>query len=392
MKDDVASGSRSRWRHREYKNDIRVSWSERLWGGLFALLWFTPISAQSVPLGLPPVPTLATSVNSVKHSALQTLGKRLFFDRSLSRDGTVSCATCHLPEKAFTDGLPVAQGIERKKGTRNTPTLLNAVYLPSQFWDGRRTSLEAQAKDPFVNPFEHAFPDHAAVTTAVHQRADYAPMFAAAFGTTENAVTIDQIAGAIAAFERTLLAGDSAFDRFLYAGQSTAMSSSAKRGWELFRGRARCITCHSVDNHTAMFTDHAFHRLGVGHSKVGANLAQLTMDIARVHHDAAQLDALVLRIPAVSELGRFVVTLQPKDIGAFRTPSLRNVALTAPYMHDGSVPTLADAVDLELYYRSGEQGRPLILTPQEKSDLVAFLESLTSLSQPWRSLDNAGFH
>ena len=125
--------------------------------------------------------------------------------------------------------------------------------------------------------------------------------------------------------------------------------------------------------------------------KVGANLAQLTMDIARVHDDAAQLDALVLRMPAVSELGRFVVTLQPKDIGAFRTPSLRNVALTAPYMHDGSVPTLADAVDLELYYRSGEQGRPLILTPQEKSDLVALLESLTSLSQPWRSLVDAGF-
>jgi cytochrome c peroxidase len=184
------------------------------------------------------------------------------------------------------------------------------------------------------------------------------------------------VTAALAAFERTLLVGDSPFDRYLYGGDGKALSATAVRGLELFRGRAQCAKCHLIGEHEALLTDNLYHSVGVGLRWVQPHLAQATTRIVR--ETPAVLDQLIGADAEVAALGRFVVTKQPRDIGSFRTPSLRNVALTAPYMHDGSTATLEEALELELYYRSVELQKPLILTPAEKADLVAFLRSLTS--------------
>lgn len=184
------------------------------------------------------------------------------------------------------------------------------------------------------------------------------------------------VAQAIAAYERTLVAGNSAFDRYHYGHDKTALDAAALRGLELFRGRAQCGQCHVIGETSALFTDQQFHTLGVGFKHLEDRLVPEAIRFAKL--TAAERQKLVTSDPASAELGRFSVTLNPADLGRFRTPSLRNVAETAPYMHDGSVATLEEAVDLEVYYRGVEAGHPLILTPSEKTDLVAFLKALTS--------------
>lgn len=338
---------------------------------LTLLVW--SISLPATELGLP---DFSQSSDTPPTKAKIVLGKQLFHERRLSRDGSISCASCHIPEKAFSDGLPVAKGIGGKRGTRNTPTLLNVAYEHNLFWDGRRASLEEQAKDPFINPQEHGLKTHAQIVAIIRADPAYRQSFRQAFSVMPAAITIDHVVQAIASFERTLIAGNSPFDRYQFGAEKTAMSAEAIRGLALFTGRAQCVNCHVIGKTSATFTDNQFHTLGVGYRKIEPRLAAITMHFAQQR--GKPIDYSILSDADISELGRFAVTLNPADIAKFRTPSLRNVALTAPYMHDGSVATLEDALALEIYYRGIESNRPLILTSQERSDLIAFLQALSS--------------
>ena len=311
-------------------------------------------------------------------ASLVALGRKLFFDKRLSANGTISCASCHIPTKAFADGKALAIGINDQVGTRNTPSLLNVKFNTSFFWDGRQATLENQALDPILNPREHGIVDLANMLNIIQRDSSYQRQFSATFPKEQSDISPQQVAIAISAFERTLVAANSPFDRFYFKGDESAISAAAKRGLKLFQGSAKCITCHSFDKQGALFTDNDFHQLGVGISRISNDLPELTKRIVKLKEQNLSLDPTILHDAKLAELGRFVATLRPLDIGRFRTPSLRNVALTAPYMHDGSIATLAEAVELELYYRSTELGYPLILTPAEKDDLVQFLESLSS--------------
>jgi cytochrome c peroxidase len=347
--------------------------------GLF--LWVSRPSAYAsdnpISLGLPPISV--TNLDSKGWSKVR-LGKELFFDARLSLDGTISCASCHKPERAFSDGRAVAAGVDAQRGTRNTPGLLNVGYNATEFWDGRRESLEEQALDPLTNPIEHGLASNGEVVGRIRADQQYVQEFRAAFPFSTDAVTSDHVAEAIGSYERTLIAGGSAFDRFFYGKEKTALSTSAQRGLILFRGTAECSSCHIIGKASALFTDQNFHSVNIGLSRIAARLAGLTSRVVALREAGERVDAAILSDPDISELGRFVVTLDPGDIGKFRTPSLRNVALTAPYMHDGSVGTLREAVERELYRHDRREARPLILTPQEKQDLVAFLNALTSPS------------
>lgn len=327
---------------------------------------------QWIPKGLPADlwELLIPPENPVTPEKVE-LGRRLYFDTRLSKDGTVSCATCHDPAKGFSDGKKVSDGVGGKKGARNSPTVLNSVFNEMQFWDGRAMSLEEQAKGPMTNPVEMAMDSHDVVVGVIKDDPAYAAEFQKIFGRTP---TIDDVVAAIASFERTVVSGNSKFDRFI-AGDKTAMDESARRGWELWNGKARCNTCHPFGDVTPNFSDNKFHNIGV---------AAKNRDFAALARQAASVkDPQELAFHAeFTELGRYVVTKQPKDIGAFKTPGMRDVALTAPYMHDGSEATLMDVVNF--YVRGGEPNPyldggivPLELTEQEKQDLVAFMEALT---------------
>jgi len=309
------------------------------------------------------------------------LGRDLYFDKRLSVDNTVSCATCHDPKTAFAESKIVAEGIGGKKGARNSPTVLNAMFNVEQFWDGRAKTLEEQAKGPLTNPIEMGMPSHDAVVERVKQVPEYAKRFQEVFG---GPVNIDNIARAIASFERTQLSGDSPFDRF-NAGDKGAINEQAQRGFELFKGKGRCITCHEFNASSPFFTDFKYHNIGVG-MKASGNFESLARQVQQMAQDrrltAESLDRLSLS-QGFSELGRFLVTREPKDIGAFKTPPLRDIELTAPYMHDGSQKTLREVIDF--YNKGGETNpnldggiRKLDLTDQEISDLEAFLKTLTS--------------
>lgn len=304
------------------------------------------------------------------------LGKRLFFDARLSADGKTHCASCHQPEKAFSDGIRVSQGTAGRTGTRNAPSLINVAFVSSLFWDGRRDTLEAQALDPFTNPNEHGLVSHDVLVKKVDTDETYRKAFASVFGSgKESAITAKRISQAISAFLRSLVAGGSPVDRYLYGGEKNALTPAATRGLELFRGRAGCAECHVIGVHDALLSDGKFHSLGVGMEDIRARLAVLA---TRAMQHNAPLDHIVLQDAELAELGRFLVTRDPRDIGKYKTPSLRNVALTAPYMHNGKIATLEEAVEREIYYRGFTTNRPLIVTPSEKEDLVAFLKSLTS--------------
>ena len=326
-----------------------------------------------------PVNAASSSVAVSSRAALIPLGQALFFDARLSRDGSTSCSTCHLPARYFSDGLATSRGVAGAVGSRNAPSLLNVAQIDSQFWDGRAQTLEQQAVLPLVNPREMDMASLQAVVDVVRRAPDYRPLFARAFGVRDaGAIRIDMIAAALAAYERSLNVEDSPFDRAAFGARSGALSRQAERGRQLFIGAARCAACHLVGPDAATFTDNQFHSLSIGLQPLADRLAALTLGVAELRRQGRSPDEIVLANREFAALGRFVVTLAPTDLGAFRTPGLRNVAMTAPYMHDGSVATLAEAVDDEVYYRSSESGHPLLLTPTERGDLVAFLESLTS--------------
>jgi cytochrome c peroxidase len=272
------------------------------------------------------------------------LGRRLFNDRGLSRDGSTSCATCHQQNRAFSDGRRVAIGVNGATGIRNSPSLVNRGYNQTLFWDGRAASLEQQVIEPLVNPREmKSTPEH--VTDYVRRK--YRRDFEAAFG---HGPEYGDVARALASYVRTIQSGNSRFDRFR-EGRVNTLTTSERAGMLLFHSKAGCSSCHVGPN----LTDDAFHNTGVA------------------FRDGKYLDA-----------GRFDVSHAEADMGAFRTPGLREVARTAPYMHDGSIGTLEDVV--EYYNRGGNMNprldsvlRPLHLTPAEKANLVAFLRVLTGV-------------
>ena len=308
------------------------------------------------------------------------LGKKLYFDTRISTDGSVACVTCHDPRSGFADprGKPTSAGVGGAVGTRNSPTVLNAAFLASQFWDGRAPTLEEQAVQPLVNSIEHGFANQAAVLAKLKTLGEYPPLFQAAFGSQE--ISTQRVGQAIASFERTLLSLDAPIDRFL-AGDAKAISASAQRGWELFNAKARCNTCHGRIDVLPLFTDDLFHNIGVGVKQI--DFPAVARRAAAAVAAGKSIDELALGNAEASALGRFLVTREQKDLGAFKTSQLRNVALTAPYMHDGSEATLLDVI--EFYDRGGDDNpyldggmRPLALTDQEKADLVALMETFTS--------------
>ena len=274
------------------------------------------------------------------------LGRKLFFDKSLSIDGTVSCSTCHLPERAFSDPNRVSIGVRSRTGTRQSPTLVNRVFSQAQFWDGRATSLEQQAVVPITNPVEMGNPDINDVLKRLRRDPAYVDSFKLAFP--ENgSISAEHLGQAIASFERTILAGNSPFDRFSN-GDKDAISNSALRGYRLFFGKALCSQCHLSFN----FTDELYHNLGVG------------------------------SLAGKPDQGRFSVMKTDGSQGAMKTPTMRELVRTAPYMSDGSLKTLEEVID---FYDKGCQPnrwlspkiKPLNLTSEEKSDLVEFLKSLS---------------
>jgi cytochrome c peroxidase len=317
------------------------------------------------------------------------LGERLFNDQRFSSTKKISCASCHDAKLGFATHLKVAVGINGLKGTRNSPTVENAAFNQLQFWDGRSPSLEDQALHPFVNPVEMGLADHEPILKTIRDDKDYREAFKQVFNLTPEKIGIQHVTMAIAAFERTLIDGGSRFDRWYYNGEKT-LNASEIRGFQVFVGNGRCVSCHMVEQTSALFTDHKFHNIGVGINRVPqADIDRLTQEYLRAQYSHETVDKKVLTDTKSSELGRFAVTRQIPDMGAFKTPTLRNIALTAPYMHDGSLKTLDDVV--EHYNRGGASSdkekinpylsggiRPLNLTGQEKRDLVAFMRALTS--------------
>ncbi len=307
------------------------------------------IPIDRVPLGLdepPPPPE-----NSPLTEERAALGRRLFFDPRLSRDSTVACASCHRPDHGFATSDPVAVGIEGRRGTRNAPSLLNRAWGEQQFWDGRAATLEAQALEPITNPLEF---DHTVEGVLERLRDDpsYVTSFRAAFGgdANESPVISENLARALASFVRTLRGGESPLDRFQAAENYDALSDEARQGLWIFESRGKCWRCHSGPN----LTDEKFHNTGIAH------------------------------LQAEPDQGRSGVTQDRADRNKFKTPSLRGVARTPPYMHDGSLATLRDVV---LYYSRGgnlaapglaPELDPLDLTEREVGFLVALLEVMSS--------------
>jgi cytochrome c peroxidase len=334
-------------------------------------------------VGLPTAATRASiPTDNPQTPEKVALGQQLFFDAHLSADGTIACSTCHDPARAFTDGKAVSAGIGGRVGQRNSPTILNALYNTTQFWDGRAVTLEQQAALPIVNSVEMGQPNLDAAVAGIAAIPQYRQAFQSAFGSAPNGTDLVR---AIAAYERTQVAFDSPFDHYI-AGERNAIDPAARRGWELFNGRARCNKCHALSDKTrdtTNFTDNDFHNIGVlivRHNVVVlAKQAQQMLASA----DAAAVDRAAIQTD-MSALGRFLVTKKESDIAAFKTPNLRNLLLTAPYFHDGSQATLWDVVD---HYNKGaglnnpyldEDIVPLALNEREIDDLVAFMASLTS--------------
>ena len=315
-----------------------------------------PPVAIVAPLGLPPVPIPADNPPT---AAAIALGRKLFYDPRLSLDGTIACSNCHEPSHDFTDGASVSEGVGGSKGVRNAPTILNSAYLPFQFWDGRAISLEEQAAGPIVNPVEMKNENHKAAVGRLEVEPAYKPMFINAFGSAD--ITIGRVENAIASFERTALTGKSPFDRYQFGGDTHALTAAQIRGLAVFvdPSRGNCAVCHSISDHYALFTDGKFHNTGEGVTEAGD----------------------------FSDVGRYHETKVATDTGAFLTPTLRNIARTAPYMHDGHLKTLDQVVD---FYAGQGNSNPYLdpemkrihLSGQDRTDLVQFLGSLTGEVSP----------
>ena len=331
------------------------------------------------PLGLPDVPV--PEHNPVTVDKVR-LGRKLFFDRRLSANNTVSCAMCHIPEQGFSQNelrLPV--GIEGKTVRRNAPTIYNTAYLERLFHDGREISLENQVWAPLLARNEMGNVSIGVVVEKINRLDDYGEQFMRVFRRGPDMQTIGM---ALASYERMLVSANSPFDRWYYGNEESAVSASVRRGFEVFRGKGRCIACHVVTQDFALFTDGRFHNTGIGYfatmKPVDAAFEVLLAPGQTEHVEPDLMTTTGTR--SISDLGRYEVTVDPDDRWRYRTPTLRNVELTAPYMHDGSLATLRDV--LEFYNRGGlpNEGldpliEPLGLSDKEIEDLLAFLQSLT---------------
>lgn len=338
-----------------------------------------PASAHGAhpALGLPPDAAPAAAPDRI------ALGRRLFMDRRLSPNDTMSCAMCHVPEQGFTvNELATAVGLEGRSLKRNAPTLLNAGLPRTLFHDGRSPSLEHQVWGPLLARDEMGNGTRAAAVRRVARISGYRQQFRRAFP--GRGLTPDTLAAALAAYERSLVAADSPFDRFRYGGEPAALTPAALRGVVLFEGRAGCASCHRIERDHASFTDHEFHDTGVSALARARRHQGHTVQLAPGQFTTLSHEDVVAAFGDDSaDDGRKEHTGRLEDRDRFKTPSLRNVALTAPYMHDGSLATLEAVVD---HYAGGGSGRPgqdprirpLGLTPAEKADLVAFLHALTS--------------
>jgi cytochrome c peroxidase len=390
--------------------------------GLAALLVAVAASAQAQPpgragdaaFGLPQAPA-----HRIATEAQRELGRKIFFDRRLSSNGTMSCGMCHVPEEGFTSNASqLALGLEGRSLARNAPTLINVAWQASLFHDGRATSLERQAWDPLLHPHEMGNRSRVQVLDKLRRLDDYAIRFERAYpGRGLGRATLGH---ALAAYERSLVAADSPFDRWFHGGgprtleqraysdrtleqraysdrtleqraysnrtleqrapSEPTLNERARAGYELFVGRARCATCHTIDARGSLFTDGAFHVTGAGQRVQASYDVPLAAGVS-TRVDASTLASFAFKVD--DDPGRFAVTKASGDRRAFKTPSLRNVALTAPYMHDGSLATLDEVIDF--YDRGGGDvpGKSPVITPlalrtEDKAALRAFLESLTS--------------
>ena len=305
------------------------------------------------------------------------LGQLLFFDKRLSKDGTRSCASCHDPRYGFAEQLPTSLGVDGHRAPRNAPTLMNAALQTRLFWDGRVATLEEQAAAPILNPHEMGMPDEASVVARVREVEEYGLLFELAYG---RAPEFEDIMRALAAFQRTLVFLDAPFDAFR-SGDEDAISEDARAGLELFQ--EHCTSCHPISLREPLLSDGNFHNVGVGfdrhdHQAIGR---EAFPKVRARDRDPSSADMAAL-VAAYGELGRALISKLEYQVGAFRTAPLRNVALTAPYMHDGSMQTLWDVV---AHYNEGgtkntwqdPQIRPLELTEQQVDQVVAFLFTLT---------------
>ena len=340
-----------------------------------------------IPLGLPPVPIPEANPQTPEKIAL---GDKLFNDKRFSSTGEVNCATCHDEKKVFTDSpLKVSEGINKLTGTRNSPTVVNSAYFKTLFLDGRSPDLEDQALHPFVNPVEMGLKDHQPILDIVRSDPEYTRAFKKVFGKTGSSVTMKEVTQAIAAFERTKISGNSPFDQYYFGGEKDALTDQQKRGFDIFVNQGRCVSCHVIEQTQALFTDNRFYNIGVGINDIQTDVPELAGTFIKAEATASEVDIKVLTDKRSSELGRFALTRTFDDLGAFKTSTLRNIAHTAPYMHDGSLKTLPDVV---VHYNNGgvtKEGdpvndflsggiRPLNLTDEQIDDLVAFMEALTS--------------
>ncbi|PVV05904.1 MAG: photosynthetic protein synthase I, partial [gamma proteobacterium symbiont of Ctena orbiculata] len=332
------------------------------------------------PLGLSPVPV---PISNPLTSEKIALGRKLFYDRRLSLNDTFSCAMCHVPEQGFTSNeLAMAVGIEGRSVRRNSPTIYNTAYADLLFHDGREQTLEQQVWGPLLANNEMANPSVGYVLQKIRGIADYDGRFEAAFD--GRGVSMETLGMAIASYERALVSGDSSFDRWYYAGDKSALSTSARRGFELFTGKAGCSACHRIGEKHALFSDDQLHNTGLGYRE-SMGLLPETQPVVVAPGVILQIDRAVIEKvgePPPTDVGLYEVTQNPSDRWKYKTPSLRNVALTAPYMHNGTFSTLLEVVDF--YAMGGVPNelldpliRPLGLTDREKQDLVAFLQSLT---------------
>lgn len=309
-----------------------------------------PALAIHAPLGLPPVPI---PPDNPPTAASIALGRQLFYETRLSKDNSLSCASCHHPQHGFTDARELSTGVGGTLGLRHAPTLVNVAYSPVLFWDGRAKSLEEQVGSPIANTLEMN-QSHAASVAKLQEDPAYKTLFQQAFGTGD--ITMERVQNALASFERTILSGNSPFDQYEYQHRKDALTPAQIRGLAAFEDprKGNCTTCHTVGRNYALFTDGEFHNTGEGVDGSGDLI----------------------------DLGRFTITKTETDRGEFKTPTLRNVALAGPYMHDGKLKTLKDVVD---FYAGHGNSNPYLdkrmesiqLSGQDRSDLVEFLKSLT---------------
>ncbi len=346
--------------------------------------YLTKFDTKKNVLGLPAMQHPKDNPPTAKKIAL---GRKLFMDRRLSHNNTISCAMCHVPEQGFTSHeLATAVGIEGRSHRRNSPTIFNVGFYKFLFHDGREFTLENQVIGPMVAFNEMGNPSIGHVIDKIQNLDDYDGMFEAVFG---GAVNLQRVSQAIAAYERSFVSGNARFDQWRYGGDQNALTEEEVNGFEIFNGKGGCVTCHTINDKNAIFTDQSFHNTGIGWARNNKVInkayendtfpVQLAPGvIVQVKHGSLDTSSEKPQ----NDVGRFEITENPEDSWKYKTPSLRNLVVSAPYMHDGSLSTLEEVV--AFYDKGGADNphkdlllKPLALSQQEQSALVAFLKTLT---------------